>query len=480
MTVRLIEWEKPYTAGDGIDISTDKVISVLLREENNLIHLNSNNELYTDLQIVAWAKPTDDFEVWVTTWRVLESDGRPKTWTLLHYETTSGDYCQWLYGTDTNLYFDWGDGNRRQVYYADQVNEIFIRWMDFYFNTPTGNNITVWLSTDYTPTGDFTINAPTTIKDGQTYILRVNNWDTAYTMTLGTNIDNMQGTDLSLTPNATDMFVFLAVWWKLELQKEMPQSKKIFYIDYDYTQADRVWAEMEERLNTTWQPAEFKDACVVETDNTRLVYHRIDDYWENNNEYTISFATRTRIENNSADGTSRTKMYVIRFIFSYSNNIWTYLRFDNEELYTTEKYIRADYDYATPYTPLYNGSPATKKYVDDSVSVVSGDTGTKYTIKVSHSDPSWVANNVITFVTPLLEYSELIALNNAIAIINELNSDALWYLNKYRSESHIFVDEDPELTRPDFFCLADNWIAFTIDWSRIMMEDWTTEWYVEG
>lgn len=35
MTVRLIEWEKPYTAWDGIDISTDKVISVLLRE--NLI-----------------------------------------------------------------------------------------------------------------------------------------------------------------------------------------------------------------------------------------------------------------------------------------------------------------------------------------------------------------------------------------------------------------------------------------------------------
>ena len=43
MTVRLIEWEKPYTAGDWIDISTDKVISVLLREENNLIHLKNYN-----------------------------------------------------------------------------------------------------------------------------------------------------------------------------------------------------------------------------------------------------------------------------------------------------------------------------------------------------------------------------------------------------------------------------------------------------
>jgi hypothetical protein len=61
------------------------------------------------------------------------------------------------------------------VYYADQVNEIFIKWMDFYFDTPTGNDITLDLSTDYTPTGDFTINAPEDIKDGQTYILRVNN-----------------------------------------------------------------------------------------------------------------------------------------------------------------------------------------------------------------------------------------------------------------------------------------------------------------
>lgn len=365
MTVRLIEWEKPYTAGDGIDISTDKVISVLLREENNLIHLNSNNELYTDLQIVAWAKPTDDFEVWVTTWRVLESDGRPKTWTLLHYETTSGDYCQWLYGTDTNLYFDWWDGNRRQVYYADQANEIFMRWMDFYFDTPTGNDITLDLSTDYTPNGDFTINAPEEIKDGQTYILRVNNGDTAYTMTLGTNIDNMQGTDISLTPKATDMFVFLAVWWKLELQREVYTGAKIFYIKWDYSDGDDVGAEMEEWLNGTWQPSVFKDALIVETDGENLVYHRLDSYWEENGSYMISFATRTRIENNSADGTSRTKMRVIRFYFTYSDNTWTYTNFVDDSIYTTEKYIRADYDYATPYTPVYDGSPITLKYMED-------------------------------------------------------------------------------------------------------------------
>lgn len=31
------------------------------------------------------------------------------------------------------------------------------------------------------------------------------------------------------------------------------------------------------------------------------------------------------------------------------------------------KVLRTDYDYSNPYTPLYSGSPATKKYVDDAV-----------------------------------------------------------------------------------------------------------------
>lgn len=37
------------------------------------------------------------------------------------------------------------------------------------------------------------------------------------------------------------------------------------------------------------------------------------------------------------------------------------------------KVLATDTDYATPYTPLYNGSPATKKYVDDNISSL-GDT----------------------------------------------------------------------------------------------------------
>ena len=57
------------------------------------------------------------------------------------------------------------------------------------------------LNTTITPSANFTVNAPSTIKDGQVYILRVTNGGTAYTMTLGTNITNPYSTDTTLTAN---------------------------------------------------------------------------------------------------------------------------------------------------------------------------------------------------------------------------------------------------------------------------------------
>lgn len=36
-----------------------------------------------------------------------------------------------------------------------------------------------------------------------------------------------------------------------------------------------------------------------------------------------------------------------------------------------ETYLATDVNYQTPYEPLYDGSPATKKYVDDSIAHAS-------------------------------------------------------------------------------------------------------------
>ena len=62
--------------------------------------------------------------------------------------------------------------------------------------------------------------------------------------------------------------------------------------------------------------------------------------------------------------------------------------------------LPTDSSFDSTYTPTQDWNPATKKYVDDSVTVVSGDSGTTYTIKVSNSAPaSWTPNTTITFVT---------------------------------------------------------------------------------
>ncbi len=232
MPVRIVEWKLPYTGWTGIEIDTNKVISLLLREENNLIMVNEDNEVYTDLQLSNGLTPLSDFPVWVTVWKVLQADGWTKSGLILNWKTISGDYARWIYATDGELYFDNGTGTWKQVYYStevdsaisvlrDEIYEYFMKYADFNWSVPTWTNVVLSLSTEYYPTADFVINAPSTVKDWQTYILRVTSWATTYVMSLWENIINLQQTNINLTQNATDMFVFLAVDGKLELQKDI-------------------------------------------------------------------------------------------------------------------------------------------------------------------------------------------------------------------------------------------------------------------
>ena len=122
---KFVEWEKRYTWGVAIEVTPNKVINLLLRAENNLLHVNDDNELYCDLQIENWIAPTDNFEVWVTTGMVNQVDGRPQSWLLLHYEEAGGAYAQWLKGNDWKIYFDPGTGTFKLVYYAEDVDALF-------------------------------------------------------------------------------------------------------------------------------------------------------------------------------------------------------------------------------------------------------------------------------------------------------------------------------------------------------------------
>ena len=60
-------------------MTDNKVINLILRSLNNLIKINSNNEVYTDLQLDDNLLSIATLPVGVTTGRVLQANGRPVT-----------------------------------------------------------------------------------------------------------------------------------------------------------------------------------------------------------------------------------------------------------------------------------------------------------------------------------------------------------------------------------------------------------------
>lgn len=125
MTVRAVEGKKPYTWWIAIEITEDKVINLRLRDENNLIIYDSgDNEIYVDLQLPDWIKPTDAFPVWITTGRVLVADGWDTTGTLICAKTTSGDNIKVFYADDWKLWIDNWTGLFKQIYLASEVDTL--------------------------------------------------------------------------------------------------------------------------------------------------------------------------------------------------------------------------------------------------------------------------------------------------------------------------------------------------------------------
>lgn len=394
MTVRIIEWQVPYTWGTAIEITPDKVINLLLRAENNLLHVNDDNELFCDLQLESWIAPTDDFPVWVTTGIVNQADGWSQNWLLLRYQTTSWAYAQWLYGADGNLYYDGWTGIWKQVYYADQIMNIlqdYIRWVDFNFvNKTWQTNITLSdMSTAISPTADFTVNAPDPVEDGYVYLLRVSNWVSPYTMTLWNGISNPRNVDLTLTANGEDMFAFLAVWWILELQPEVDISNEAYSASWNWVTNIApsknamygILSDIIAKLNTrTFYLADTADLTTAqaaydwynEGKNPLLIY----------NEECYSILELTPNMTYGGDSWPALKFQSIPTFHSGASmwNSWDSIPVVNlcmfgnpdeitnivvSDLVQWKNYLCTGIDYQAPYSPEYDWSPATKKYVDD-------------------------------------------------------------------------------------------------------------------
>ena len=107
-------------------------------------------------------------------------------------------------------------------------------YSDFAPVSKSGASITLDLYSTLTPSANFTVNKPSTVKAWQAYILRVTNWATPYTMTLGTGITNPWWVDLSLTAGWTDQFTFFGTSSStLELQRQW-ERENVFVTQDEY------------------------------------------------------------------------------------------------------------------------------------------------------------------------------------------------------------------------------------------------------
>ena len=127
MATRVVEWKKPYTWWQAIDIDENKVISLRLRDENNLIIYDEwDDEIYVDLQLDDEITPISAFPVWVNTGRVIVDNGWDKTWTIIVAKTTSGDNIKLLYADDWTLWMDNWTWTFKQIYFKADVDALLL------------------------------------------------------------------------------------------------------------------------------------------------------------------------------------------------------------------------------------------------------------------------------------------------------------------------------------------------------------------
>ena len=125
MATRVVEWKKLYTWWKAISIDENKVISLNLRDENNLIIYDAwDDEIYVDLQLPDEIQPLDAFPVWITTGRVISDNGWDAAGTIICAKTTSGDNIKILYEDNGKLWIDNGTWVFKQIYLKGDIDAL--------------------------------------------------------------------------------------------------------------------------------------------------------------------------------------------------------------------------------------------------------------------------------------------------------------------------------------------------------------------
>ena len=176
--------------------------------------------------------------------------------------TAPSSYTEWTLWYDTTndvlKVYDWTNWNEVWSWWAWDM-----LYADFNWSAKSWASITLDLNTTIEPTANFTVNAPATIKDWQIYVLRVQTWVDAYTMTLGTNITNPYNEDLTLSINTITQFSFVWINNKLELQPSIESASYTAWDGIDITNGT-VSVDVTDIIGT-WLSEDASNNIIVDT-----------------------------------------------------------------------------------------------------------------------------------------------------------------------------------------------------------------------
>lgn len=236
MAVRIKDGMIPYTWWQGIEITNNHVINVLLREMNNLIEVNEDRELYVDLQLPDGIQPDDDFPVWVTTGKILQEDWRDQSGIILNWKTTSWDYVRLIYANDWKLYYDpwtwqwielWGSGASVWVATSTALGTIKL------------GSDTKQTEAPQTPTATANRSYAVQLNNNNQAIVNVPRTDTTYTAWANITID--QNNEISATiPQA------LVYKWTVNDLSDLPASWTVwdtYFVEWEDWMYSRDWTQ---------------------------------------------------------------------------------------------------------------------------------------------------------------------------------------------------------------------------------------------
>ena len=316
MATRVVEGKKPYTWGKAIEIDENKVISLRLRDENNLIIWDEwDNEIYVDLQLPDELQPTDAFPVWITTGRVIVDNWWDEAWTIICAKTTSGDNIKLLYADSGNLYIDNGTWTFKQIYLKADVDALLLA-LRSYIDDELAKKQN-WVTSATAPESPIewdlwydTVNDELKVYDWTNWNSIWSGWAwwTAKIFELATN------QDLTTAQEAYDWYLA----WKYPIIKVSPAQV----------------------------------LCPVQMEVPWELYFIWAWYW-----YSTSL------------GGWDSDYYAQWYKFTITNGTVTAV--SDYRYHPWASFLATNVNYSTTYTPQYDWSPATKKYVDDKTSTIT-------------------------------------------------------------------------------------------------------------